>query len=332
MTHVWPSSWERSSLPLPSGRISRELVANDYLIATEYRLSDDRNSLVWALDDRAWRAVRGTGGLLDGFVQLRTRAVKDPSAVVRFARLWGGLGLCRHGRPATHVPSANTTPFCEPVGRRTSRSPRGGTTEGGDAYEVREPLSIWIDYSNRADALLTIAGLVAPGSAAELPSRDLWLAAMPPEFRSDEYSTPPDGWRGFKRGDERATHRVALAAHASAWLDDARIRPRLVWSPRFESFTLRPELDTMYGALALQLSLAIAGDFDWFRCPACRQVWNSSQLHAGQRRPRAGAPTFCPPCRERNVAQDLANKNQNEKRRAARARQRGAQGGKTRTR
>jgi hypothetical protein len=104
-------------------------------------------------------------------------------------------------------------------------------------------------------------------------------------------------WRRHRREGWRL-----LTLYADYWLRAADVRP---W-PQFQNGQVRLTLGSdwghspLFGAIAVQLVLAISGVQGFAVCDACRNVY------APRRTPRAGECHYCEACRDRKVAQRLA--------------------------
>jgi len=283
----WPAAWTESGLTTEEGVLSRPLAVSEYLIPIDVELSGDHELLIWSTAGK-WRTViqSDSGRLLDGFVALAHTGTS--SLTVRdYARSWGGLGICLHGQPATHVPHALEDRPCELIGHRR---------EDGN-YEVHEPLSAWRSLARRAKALVEIAASLRnerPGPKEE------WRQLIGPvEVDAGTFALPRPGLDVQRR---------TLAAHVSNWLGDAGIRPRLVWH-KSNGFWLRPEIDTLFAALSVSVALAVSAADALYRCDYCHNAFipTSTTPGAAARRPRRDRRISCTPCRERKEPQRYRN-------------------------
>jgi hypothetical protein len=109
-----------------------------------------------------------------------------------------------------------------------------------------------------------------------------WRMATDTEMQMPQ--TAKEGWR-------------LLTYYADYWLKAADVRP---W-PQFQDGQLRLTLGSdwghspLFGAIAVQLVLAISGAQGFAVCDACRNVY------APRRNPRAGERHYCQDCRDHNV-------------------------------
>jgi DNA-directed RNA polymerase subunit RPC12/RpoP len=95
------------------------------------------NNLYWRddpLDDYKWDSANDTGAL-NAFVRIET-----PDDILRFARRYGPLGLCKHGRPPMHRGRDLEPKWCAPCGS--------------------EPAKRWLDYVGLASSYLNLAAVL----------------------------------------------------------------------------------------------------------------------------------------------------------------------------
>lgn len=97
------------------------------------------DELFW--EDLASRRTMATDqGALDAFVR-----IKKPNDVLSFARRYGPLGLCEHGKPPWHKGEDGERRWCPPY------------EVNADLRWGRESLSRWYDYVDAANTLLSAA-------------------------------------------------------------------------------------------------------------------------------------------------------------------------------
>jgi hypothetical protein len=114
-----------------------------------------------------------------------------------------------------------------------------------------------------------------------------WRMATDTEMETPR--TPEEGWE-------------LLAYYADYWLKAADARP---WV-QVQDGAVRVSLGSdwghspLFGAIAVQLILAISGAQGFVICDACRNIY------APRRTPRAGELHYCPSCRARKVPERLA--------------------------
>lgn len=95
------------------------------------------NNLYWyddPLDDYKRDSVTEAGAL-NAFVR-----IKKPDDILQFARRYGPLGLCRHGRPPMHRVRNGERKWCAPFGSETVKR--------------------WLDYAGLASSYLNLAALL----------------------------------------------------------------------------------------------------------------------------------------------------------------------------
>lgn len=223
---------------------------------------------------------RPRGDLIEKFIE----CAYAPALYIRgFALRHGILGICKHGLPCgeSHPPPANAEP-CQPLGWDI-RKPGGW-----------EPIAAWRHYARVARAVVRIAERVRDGQPGS--PEDVAAALMPvqaPETWDENAPRPP--W--LRRYDSvirpsLALHRELVASSVRGWLLIAGVRPRFVWNdlPRIDF-----ECPTLFGILAVQLALAVAGSSGFQVCGSCGAVYMP------RRRPRAFERNYCEDCRKQGI-------------------------------
>jgi hypothetical protein len=298
-----------------TGRLERRVLAPPWPIPKRIVLERDRLRWTWTpgMDYPGItpdRLIEPAPGLLENFLRLRNA---PSSEILRYAQRWGVLGLCDHDFPAQHPPEywpsrateAHACPYAydDPYGAGPLRRPRRsklthrtwiyrradfhscnvrGVIEAGSYVgKPWEPLDAWRTWAHRAHALLDVAAAL---QAETLGAEPQWRIAT-----DTAMETPPtltEGWR-------------LLTLYADYWLRAADVRP---W-PHFQDGQVRMTLGSdwghspLFGAIAVQLVLAISGAQGFAFCDACRNVY------APRRTPRAGERHYCQFCRDHKVPQ-----------------------------
>ena len=305
-----------------TGRLERRGLAPRYRVPKRIVLDGDRLRYTWTAGrDGAGITPDGliepASGLLEHFLRLRDASASE---ILRYAQRWGVLGLCEHDFPAQHPPQywpsrameAHACPYAwdDPYGlgplrlskrqpQRVRRSTRAGViwinpradfhachVRGmfeADAYVGKpwEPVDAWRTWARRAHALLAVAAALQRKERGA--QSDWWIAT---DMKIETPRPPTKGWR-------------LLAYVADYWLKAADVRP---W-PQFQDGVVRLTLGSdwghspLFGAIAVQLVLAMSGAQGFVVCDACRNVY------APPRTPRAGERHYCPTCRDRKIPQ-----------------------------
>jgi hypothetical protein len=252
-------------------------------------------------------------GLLEQFVGLSDASDED---ILRYARHWGVLVICRHGLPASH------SEHCRPM-----------TLSGRGRYVFWEPLASWRYFARHAKRVLEIAAATYNGQVMESAVTAQLFPMPPPATRSGDApvvrrrrdktvrfdrslyllherknifehwfadilesgstgpaSRPPGKTQTLTRQRAFVTYAV------NCWLNWGRARPQIDWdgpTPTIELTTggiLPMYADRLSGALALQLAYAVASSEGVATCFACGRFYTPA------RRPAAGRRSFCPAC------------------------------------
>ncbi len=227
-----------------------------------------------------------------------------PPAILRFARRWGVLSLCRkHGLPTTHV-HAGESGFCRQIGHEEQL---GG---GG-----REPIAAWRKYAREASALVDAAASVlggAPMDARTLailteapgPDPETWSEVAPEPRDSDLREMEP--WQG--RGD---LHRDLVEFYIDRWLRYANVRLGFAWARRGPEIVLGGS-DGLFRTLAMELAFRVTRTERMVMCSGCRRPVPA--------RPRPGERTYCPDCRRDHAPQRHAARDYRARKRLSRDR------------
>jgi hypothetical protein len=334
------------------GRVERPVVTPPWPVATDLRLvGGDR--LQWRPGRSEAQWVEPSPGLLEEFVNLREGS---PAAVLRYARRWGVLYLCEHDFPAGHPfvdywpgrpIEAHPCPFDENerltpealewdryrerldryIIRRDKYLVENGSLKGfeekpkappldqfpprGDfhfcyprGFQVDmpwEPVSSWRMWAGRAYALLSITAALRQGE--EWTEEDWRVASGSEGWLSP--ATPADCW-----------HQVGY--FSNLWLGAARVRPWIVPGNGTTQLALGSGggNSPLFGAIAVQLALAVCGAEGFAVCDGCKNP------HAPSRKPRSGERTYCKRCRREGVPQKHASADSRARKKGKRLRAR----------
>jgi hypothetical protein len=196
------------------------------------------------------RHAAPTRDLLDDFTELVDLEGRD---VLAFAKRWGVLGLCaEHNRPASHPLEGSAHLF-------------GG---GCALNEIGDPLEAWFTLARQFRAVRLIAA----------------------RLRDNEKGRTED-WRalGYPRTPKRIRQHDVIEQTIQGWLLEGDVRPQFLWDgpqPRFE-LVARSTYSGLFGALATQLAITIAGATSDAICDAC------GQPYVPKRKPQAGRHHYC---------------------------------------
>jgi hypothetical protein len=234
----------------------------------------DRTNLVWKTGATAKKVEPGKPMLLD-FISLNDA---DDMGILKYARRWGVLALCVHQLPSTHnLPSDFLTrkaEWCQPT--------------------CREPLDVWRAFSRRAGLVVNVAAHLNQG---KLFDPQQWLQTVWELDAPGESLPPKQVLMGIYGTTSKQRSRLAMLVNEWLWLAD--VRPALLWNKEVNALQLNfgsPYSGTLFGALGIELMLAVSGQGDFATCSGCGQPY----LRA-KRRPKAGQENYCTDCNERGV-------------------------------
>jgi hypothetical protein len=209
-------------------------------------------------------------GMLDAFVGLDV-----PGDVLQFARRYGPLALCDHGKPATHNWTAEK-PGCYP--------------KDWQQGICREPLERWFYYVREARATLLIAAAL---HQVEGGPEDAWQVLLE-RYEGDDMTLAV-----AQRAKDSAAGRQSLVCEAvNSWLALANARFSLGWKDgKKPNLSLR---GTTFTVLATQMMFAIARAHRLAICDACSHPY----LREG-RAPQSGRLNFCSKCSGTKMANTI---------------------------
>jgi DNA-directed RNA polymerase subunit RPC12/RpoP len=204
--------------------------------------------------------------LLENFFKL---ADASDEMVLQFAQRWGLLNLCQHGFPFDHAGPHLRCPvlWCS----------------------TGEPVSAWKDRAKEFLALARIANRLLNSQCGH--EKD-WAAVYARKTDADAVT----GWTGSRIPPRRIDiQRELVAQIANEWLMAGNVGTAVLWRSRDKRPSIRMGGNGLFGALALQLSLAL-GDFNMTAvCTHC------GKQYPIKRRPKSGQRNFCPECRAKRV-------------------------------
>jgi len=249
--------------------------------------------------------------LLIRFANLKTKSDQE---ILDFAREWGVLGICEHGRPAGHqltVLGNWTTPEALPEIERAVRNGLGFKIKLKKSTDLPrpfveqacecpkqdgwfcEPLQKWRHYAEQMSAILKLAVEFRSG---KIGTKEDWEIAM----REWLIDNPGCDVYGV---DETATGRSKLAVIITHWLRVNDVRPVFEWSSTDLGIKLRsPALGNWFllPVLAMQLMLEVSNSLQVAMCSGCNEPF---LLDRGQSLHRN---SYCQQCRKRRIPQQRA--------------------------
>jgi len=224
--------------------------------------------LAWQLRLDSYREIRPPKGLLLRFIGLHDKGAR---AFLRFAQNWGVLGLCEHGLPATH------DPYC--------------------SMSQREPVERWRSLSVQARAILNLRDTLNRGGRPSASTSDWDLALSFAAHLGDAWAkTLTELTASGASGLYRGFHQNELSQCVQAWLDAARIGPRVTWNRQEKHYqiTLKPSQfwrPNLFAHLAMELMLAVADVERLAICSGCGGAYTPSG-----KRPAECKRSFCVSC------------------------------------
>jgi hypothetical protein len=267
----------------------RPLSAEKILVPVSVELVDAQ--LVWDLfagGEKPFERYPGSG-LLWEFVELGGDSVPD-QAVLRFARSWGVLGVCPHGKPNYHPR------YQESRGHNTLAWGRKTLVwcvpPGGFGFRGRESVATWRAIAQWLSTLIKLAAQVAQGA----PGLDQdWLRLETPALALESWH------------DRLEPRRQRLATLINRELVFANARLELKWlEPKPE---IRLVGHGLYAALIQQLLLELSDAVGLAICDECKTPFRGGRQSEKRR-------SFCKPCRDTGASLRAAKRDQRTRDRA----------------
>jgi hypothetical protein len=215
------------------------------------------------------KQVGPSAGMFEAFYKL---ADAPPQSVLRFTRKYGVLRICEHGLPCGHI--AEISDQCYPLGWH-DRQPQ-------QQIHCWEPLEAWRTFSRQALALTKVADRLLQSKVGR-----------------------PEDWQAvYARSGLKApwwhpdvnAERVLIPELVNEWLKLGDVRPTVDWNAHQEKPTVKLGGSGLFGALAVQLALAVGQSAGFAVCEHCRKEYPPTA-----RRPKAGQRHFCPECRNAGI-------------------------------
>ena len=220
------------------------------------------------------RTVTAGPALLTDFVML---AAAPDDAIERYALRWGILELCRDGAPRYHNPPHDAV---SSVGGHNGCLPNEWSFQASSdppAFTGRELLYHWRGYAAAGMAMLKLAARFHDGERGQ--EHD-WKAAQPDDW-IDGDNVPIWGWTLQEQKN-------AFARQTAEWLRLGNVHPVVGWGTSGMSVSLGG--GGLFGALAVQLLLAVARTDGLAICSACARPYIPA------RRPARGRRNYCGSC------------------------------------
>jgi hypothetical protein len=197
--------------------------------------------------------------MLDAFVRLR-----DADDVLRFARRFGVLRLCKHGLPISH--EATCVQLTD-----------------GDGLPCA-PIARWLHFARQAKAILAIAAAIHQGRPTDQAD---WRAVYEDCDEEAESS-------GRLAQLSSQTQRWFVEGRVQEWLDMSSVDPIFRWRVDQDPALL---LTTgTFGLLGIQLATAITRGAGIALCSGCGNLYTRQG-----RRAQMGRRNYCPDCQASGV-------------------------------
>lgn len=257
-----PNKW--MTLGTQAGELDRLVSAGEIFVPQGIELY--KNGIIWNRWNRHPRPeqlTRPGPGLLESFLKL-SDAPDDAAddAVLKYARRWGPLYLCKDGLPVGHTQpdGGQICALLPPPDRKRSGS-------------IWEPVEAWRHISRQVGACLRVADSLNEGKQ---PDRRLWLSLV-------------DRWPR-KRLPTQDSQWAHLTLRANQWIEWGRVRPELIRPASQRHPLMELGVRGVFGAIALEVGLVLARTDGFAFCSACGDVYKP------KRRPVTYERRYCAKC------------------------------------
>ncbi len=295
-------TWELGELTTRSGWLSRPFGATKIPIPARVELRGDRLVSQYGPKSR-WKEPGP--GLLEEFVNLTRGDELNYAAVERYAKRWGTLGICKHGKPYTHLRDGPVLNIhirgrgdddsrllhgCPPLGYAPRKKPVTNP-------ELWEPLVAWESFSRSARAVMNVAAQLHQGDPGNVEDWYMLIGHDSTLERWTEERTrymAAQEWRGTWRS-RISSERWWVSNLVNFWLEDGDVRWQCTWEE--SDFALTTGVQSLYGAIVIQLALAVGRVEALATCSNCRTAYIPS------RKPVEGRRRYCSSCQDAGVPQ-----------------------------
>jgi hypothetical protein len=248
------------------------------------------------------------GEVLMGFTKLENASDEE---IIEYARRWGVLGLCIHGRPYNHLitqrqEDGEPLPTGEPA--RFFVEDGCGLPWGGALGWGKESFAQWRDYAGQVGAILKLSAICRTEMPTPVEQR------KSSEYTKEKPGNPEDwekamrDWREDNSYDPSSTEPVwtgkwTLQLIISHWMRVNNIRPVFVWNKDAPSIRLIGNAfrwEYLLPVLAIQMMLVACNSVDLGLCAGCSEPFLLSRGQSLHRN------SYCLDCRRRQVPQQRA--------------------------
>jgi transposase-like protein len=287
----WQTQWSVAALTDLAGKLGRPISADELRIPARIDLNAAGTHLVWSYGAKS-KSVKPSHAILDEFVRLWN---ESPESILRFARKWGVFQLDEDGSPCRASAPENT----------------------------EEAIETWRHFSRRACAVLNIAANVNEGKPGPIPEWEQlsalpWLRGRALEDLRGRLSllgihaergaaaiVIPDLAR--KEQLDSRQEKAWLALEVLLWLTLGKAGFAINLNESGRWALVVDYRGCVFSAIAMQLTLAIAGAESLYTCTGCGMPYVRTK-----KLPRADQANFCQRC-GRDEALRQADRRRREK-------------------
>lgn len=263
------SDLDLSAILTEEGELGRPVDATLWTRQPEVEIREDR----LYYDPSQGTEVGPSKAMFPAFLRL---ADAPAERVAEFARNYGVLRICEHGLPCSHNPEPHP---CSGRGRGCAPL---GWDDRLSAYPTYDPLEVWRAFAREAFAMTKVADRLLQGRQGRAEDWEIVFGRS---------GSKAPWWQ-----QHVDVERIIISRTVNEWLSIGNVRPVVVWHGSEKKPTVKLGGTGLFGALALQLALAIGQSLGFAVCVHCRREYPPTA-----RRPKTGQRNFCPECRAKGI-------------------------------
>jgi len=283
----------------PLGNVS---IGDEWLVPGLIELTPDGKFLKWKYGKikRAGHQQMGSPTfLLENFVKLAEVGSEGSGRdILEFAKKYGILFICKHDLPSSHRELEEPT-FKDL--REGGAFARCGLRTTADKF-FSEPIEVWRLYAQRARALLNLAAAIKKGNEGE---KEDWETIAKQVGSFVEKPIRGEMTTIIVLPKEEREQRIIISGGVNHWLGYAQVRPAYILTEKGPLIEFGNR--TLFGALALQLMLALSQTQGLASCTSCGIFYTPS------RKPNPNRNSYCPACGSSAAQRNASEKYRNNK-------------------
>jgi len=284
------------------GPLAQVFIGDEWHVHGPIDLTQDRKFLTWKrgqVKKVGHQQKNAPTLLLERFTQLAEEGSEGGGRdVLQFARKYGVLYLCRrHDLPSSHRALTKPSNAELNLGGLFARCGLRVTSDGFYA----ESIAMWRGYAKQARAILNVTVALKNGKAGD--NEDWEMLAKQVGSVVDEKDDKGEITTIIVLPTGEWERRIVLSNAVNHWLSPGQVRP--VFYLTEDGPLIQIGNRTVFGALGLQLMLAVSQTQGLASCTSCGIFYTPS------RKPNPNRNSYCPTCglsaAQRNASEKYRN-------------------------